>query len=38
VKVIKGLTEGDRIVVYSEKPLDAESRVRVVERLAGGSP
>jgi HlyD family secretion protein len=38
VQVLKGLTVGDRIVVYSEKPLDAESRVRVVERLAGGSP
>lgn len=37
VQVLKGLTVGDRVVVYSEKSLNTESRVRIVERLAGVS-
>ena len=38
VQVSKGLAAGDRIVVYSEKALNAKSRIRVVERLAGAAP
>lgn len=38
VQVRQGLQEGERIVVYSEKPLTAQSRVHVVERIAGVAP
>lgn len=34
VQVLQGLDEGDQVVVYSEKPLTARSRIRVVESLA----
>jgi len=37
VQVLQGLDEGDQVVVYSEKPLSARSRIRVVERVAPGS-
>lgn len=35
IQVVEGLREGDRIVVYSERALDAGSRIRVVERIPG---
>lgn len=35
VQVASGLAEGDRVVVYSEKALTAQSRIHVVEHLAG---
>lgn len=35
VEVTRGVRAGDRIVVYSEKPLTARSRLKTVERLAG---
>lgn len=38
VQVLKGLTAGERVVVYSDKTLGAKSRVHIVERLAGVSP
>ncbi|CAK8713668.1 MAG: HlyD family secretion protein [Candidatus Electronema aureum] len=38
VQIIKGLTVGDRVVLYSEKALSAKSRIVIVERLAGMSP
>ncbi|MBS0592067.1 MAG: efflux RND transporter periplasmic adaptor subunit [Proteobacteria bacterium] len=38
VQVEKGLAAGDRIVVYSEKPLGARSRIHVVDRIAGAAP
>lgn len=37
VQVIKGLSSGERIIVYSEKALSATSRIDVVERLIGAS-
>jgi len=40
VQVLKGLSQGDRVVVYSEKALKAGARVKVVEALtqATGKP
>lgn len=37
-QVVKGLDAGDRIVVYSEKPLDVRRRIKVVDRLPGVAP
>lgn len=37
VQVLEGLKVGDAIVLYSEKPLTARSRVHVVDRLAGNA-
>lgn len=37
VQVLEGLSENDQIVVYSEKPLTAKSRLRVVKQLVGKS-
>jgi len=34
VQVLEGLQQGDRVVVYSERALDAGSRIRVVDALA----
>jgi hypothetical protein len=31
--VLEGLRAGDRVVVHSEKPLDARSRIRVVDQV-----
>ena len=38
VQVLKGLSVGDQVVVYSEKPLTARSRIHVVERLTKAAP
>ncbi len=38
VQVLEGVQEGDRVVLYSEKPLSARSRLKVVERIAGVAP
>lgn len=38
VQVRTGLSEGDRIVVYSAKSLSARSRLRIVDRIAGVAP
>ncbi len=38
VQVRKGLTQGERIVIYSEKALTAKSRIHVVERIPGVLP
>jgi RND family efflux transporter MFP subunit len=38
VQVLAGLNEGDQVVVYSEKPLTARSRIHVVERVTAGAP
>ncbi len=35
VQIVEGLRDGDTIVVHSEKPLKAQSRIAPVERLAG---
>ena len=35
VQVLEGLVAGDRIVAYSSRPLDARSRITVVERMPG---
>ncbi|GAB3750122.1 efflux RND transporter periplasmic adaptor subunit [Lysobacter olei] len=37
VQVKKGLSAGDRVVVYSEKALTARSRIHVVDRLPGAA-
>ena len=38
VQVREGLAAGDQVVVYSEKPLNARSRLHVVERIPGVKP
>ena len=38
VQVLDGLDGGERVVVYSQKPLKAGSRIEVVERIAGVAP
>lgn len=38
VQVLKGLAEGDRIVMFSEKTLTPNTRIHVVERIAGVAP
>lgn len=38
VQVRQGLTQGERIVIYSEKALTAKSRIHVVERIPGVLP
>lgn len=38
VQVLDGLDGGERVVVYSHKPLKAGSRIEVVERIAGVTP
>ena len=38
VQILDGLKVGERVVVYSQRSIDAHSRVKVVERLPGVSP
>lgn len=38
VQILDGLKAGDSVVVFSEKALQAGSRVKVVERLTGSRP
>jgi HlyD family secretion protein len=38
VQVLDGLKAGDTVVVFSEKSLTNDSRIKVVDALAGGSP
>lgn len=38
VQVRDGLQEGDQLVVYSEKPLTARNRLKVVEHITKGKP
>lgn len=38
VQIIEGLNVGQRIVVYSEKVLAANSRIEIVDRIVGSSP
>ena len=38
VQVLEGLQEGDQIVVYSQKQLKANSRIKVVDQISGVSP
>ncbi|ART83847.1 efflux transporter periplasmic adaptor subunit [Oceanisphaera profunda] len=38
VQVLKGLEEGDRIVLYSEKSLNKHSRLHIVEQLRSAAP
>lgn len=38
VQVLTGLSAGDQVVVYSEKPLSARSSIHVVERLTKAAP
>jgi HlyD family secretion protein len=38
VQVLEGLARGDRIVVYSARSLDADTRIQVVETLTASTP
>lgn len=38
VQVSDGVSDGDTVVVYSEKTLEENTRIRVVEQLAGAAP
>lgn len=38
VQVLKGLHEGDPIIIYSEVELSANSRIKVVKRIPGVTP
>ena len=38
VQVLEGLNDGERIVVYSEKALTADSRIQIVEAIPGIAP
>ena len=38
VQVLKGLREGDAIIVYSEVELTANSRIKIVDRIPGVTP
>ncbi len=38
VQVVKGLSVGEQVVLYSEKTLSAKSRIHIVERLPGVAP
>lgn len=35
VQILEGLQAGDRVVVYSQKPLKSMSRIKIVDRLVG---
>jgi HlyD family secretion protein len=36
VEILEGLSEGDQVIVHSEKEITADSRLKLVESLAGG--
>lgn len=38
VQVVKGLSVGEKVVLYSEKAVSAKSRIHIVERLPGVTP
>jgi len=38
VQILDGLKAGDEVVVYSERELEEESRIEVVDALAGAAP
>jgi HlyD family secretion protein len=38
VQVLEGLKAGDTVVEFSEKELTADSRIKIVDALAGGKP
>lgn len=38
VQVLEGLAAADRVVIYSEKEIDAQSRIQVVKNLAERAP
>ncbi|MBE0547838.1 MAG: efflux transporter periplasmic adaptor subunit, partial [Rubrivivax sp.] len=38
VQVLEGLQAGDTVVVHSEKELGPDTRIKVVDRLAGTQP
>ncbi len=38
VQVLEGLKAGDSVVEFSEKELTADSRIKIVDALAGGKP
>jgi len=38
VQVLKGLDDGDTIIVYSEQELTGNSNISVVDRITGVTP
>lgn len=38
VQILTGLKEGDRVVVYSQREINARSRIKIVDRLVDGAP
>lgn len=38
VQILTGLKEGDRVVVYSQREINARSRIKIVDRLVDGVP
>jgi RND family efflux transporter MFP subunit len=38
VQILAGLKGGERVVVYSKKELNAHSRIKIMERIAGKKP
>ncbi len=38
VQVLEGLEDGDQVVIYSQKKLKANSRIKVVDQIPGVSP
>jgi HlyD family secretion protein len=38
VQVLQGVQAGDRVVVYSDKVIQADSRIQVVHALNAGRP
>ncbi|WP_265089845.1 hypothetical protein [Psychrobacter sp. H8-1] len=38
VQVLEGLEDGDQVVIYSQKQLKANSRIKVVDQIPGVSP
>jgi HlyD family secretion protein len=38
IQVLQGLNAGDRVALYSQRRLDAHSRITVVDRLPGVLP
>ena len=35
VQILEGVQAGDRVVVYSQKPLKSMSRIKIVDKLVG---
>ena len=38
VQIVDGLQGGEHVVVYSQKALSTQSRIKIVERIVGSAP